>query len=73
MSKLANRNATRKVIAALKRAGFKVEQGKRHTIVFHPDGRYSTVPQHPRVKPNLLRTILKQLKITEDEFVKHYR
>lgn len=69
---LANANVTSRVVRALQRAGFQVEEGAGHTLLKHPDGRYTTVPRHRTVKPGLLRLILKQCRITEAEYRRLY-
>ncbi|HTV47660.1 MAG TPA: type II toxin-antitoxin system HicA family toxin [Phycisphaerae bacterium] len=72
MSRLANANVTSRVVRALKRFGFEEYAGSKHTIMTHPDGRYTTVPRHPRINPMLLKKILKQCGIGEDEFIRNY-
>jgi predicted RNA binding protein YcfA (HicA-like mRNA interferase family) len=73
MSGLANCNQTSRVVKALQRAGFVTDEGTNHTIMRHPDGRYTTVPRHRLVKPGLLRLILRQCGLSEDDFVRLYR
>ncbi len=72
MSRLANANARTKVIRALRRAGFQEHQGTRHTIMAHPDGRYTTIPRHARINPLTLRTILKQCGLSAEEYLRLY-
>ena len=72
MSSLANANAQAKVIRALRRAGFHDKQGGRHTIMVHADGRYTTIPRHPRINPLTLKAILKQCQLSEDEYLRLY-
>ena len=72
MSSLANANAQAKVIRVLRRAGFQDKEGAKHTIMVHADGRYTTVPRHPRINPHTLRAILKQCRISEDEYLRIY-
>ncbi len=72
MSSLANANARSKVIRALQRAGFEEQQGGRHTIMAHPDGRYTTIPRHSRINPLTLRAILKQCRLSEQEYLRLY-
>ena len=45
-------------IRALRRAGFVQLQGGCHTIMKHPDGRWSAIPRHPRINVTTLRAIL---------------
>ncbi len=70
MSRLPNLTP-RKVIVALKRAGF-VEQHQKgsHLYFWHPTQRCMTsVPIHPGdVNRGLLKEIIKQAKLTETEF-----
>lgn len=70
MSGLANANVRTKVVRALRRAGFEDHEGAHHTIMAHPDGRYTTLPRHRRIKPLLLRKIIKQCELREEEFLK---
>ena len=72
MSGLANANAHAKVIRALQRAGFEKRQGGKHTIMAHPDGRYTTIPRHPRINPLTLKAILKQCRLSEEEYLSLY-
>jgi len=63
--------SARKLIGALKRAGF-VENGQRgsHCFLWHPIKRFETsVPIHAGdLKRSLVRAILQQVGLTEDEF-----
>ncbi len=72
MSKLANANVTSRAVRSLRRLGFESHEGGSHTILSHADGRYTTVPRHPRIKPGLLKKILKQCKIDEEAFLRNY-
>jgi predicted RNA binding protein YcfA (HicA-like mRNA interferase family) len=72
MSSLANANVRTRVIRALQRAGFQERQGGRHTIMVHPDGRYTTIPRHPRINPLTLKAILKQCRLSEQEYLRLY-
>lgn len=60
----------REVIAALKRAGFEqVRQHGSHVILLHQDGRETVVPVHPGdIRRGTLSAILKQAKLSQDEF-----
>ena len=63
---------TAKVIKALNRLGFQEARHKgAHAVYKHEDGRWTTVPIHPSksVDPDLLTDILKQIKITPEEFL----
>ena len=72
MSRLANCNKTAKVVRALRRAGFTQREGGRHTVMQHPNGRFTTVPRHPLINTRTLRLIVKQCGLTEDEFIALY-
>ena len=72
MSRLANANVRTKVIRALRRAGFEEHEGGSHTVMAHPDGRYTVIPRHRRINPNLLKLILKQCGLAEAEFLRLY-
>lgn len=69
MPNLANATDRRRVIRALRRAGFVDHAGGKHTIMEHPDGRYTVIPNHSRLKVNTLRAILKQCHITPEAFL----
>ena len=60
----------REILARLKRAGFEeVRQSRSHLILRHPDGRMTFVAMHRRDVPvGTFRKILKQAKLTEEEF-----
>lgn len=60
------------VARALRQAGFLDDHQKgSHLILRHPDGRRVTVPMHPgALKRSLLKFILKQAQLTEEEFRK---
>lgn len=76
MSKrLANKNVRSRVIRALKRAGFQADEDGPHTVMFDPDNpqRYTTIPRHARIKPTLLRAIIKQCGLTVQRFLDLYR
>ena len=72
MPSLANANVQSRVIRALERAGFKRRSGGKHAIMEHPDGRYTTIPNHARLKVNTLRAIVKQCSLTEAEYIELY-
>lgn len=61
-----------KLVAALKRAGFKVAPGRgrgSHAILAHPDGREVVVAMHAReMKRGALAAIVKQAGFTQAEF-----
>ena len=71
MTRLPTVNA-RKVIAALKRAGFEeVRQRGSHLYFWHPTRKLETcVPTHggDDLARSLVRAILQQAGLTEDEF-----
>ena len=72
MPSLANANVQSKLIRALKRAGFERRSGGKHTIMEHPDGRYTTIPNHTRLKVPTLRAIIRQCGLTEAEYFELY-
>jgi predicted RNA binding protein YcfA (HicA-like mRNA interferase family) len=72
MSRLPSLNA-RKVIRALKRAGF-IEDRQRgsHLILIHPESKARTVaPVHPgqSIKDPLLRGIIRDANLSVDQFI----
>jgi mRNA interferase HicA len=70
MTRLPTVNA-RKVIAALKRAGFEeIKQRGSHLYFWHPVRQLETcVPMHGGdLKRSLVRGILRQTGLTEDQF-----
>ena len=72
MAKLPSLTA-RKVVQALKRAGFMEDRQKgSHLILIHPATRARTVvPVHPgrALKEPLLRAILRDANLSIDEFI----
>ncbi|PWU05965.1 MAG: hypothetical protein C5B51_13275 [Terriglobia bacterium] len=73
MAKLPSLTA-RKVVRALKRAGFVEDRQKgSHLILIHPDTRARTVvPIHVgrTIKPPLLRAIVCDANLSIDEFIR---
>jgi predicted RNA binding protein YcfA (HicA-like mRNA interferase family) len=64
----------RQISAILETLGFAcVRQRDSRLQSRHPDGRGTTVPNHPGrdVSPVLLRQITKDINLTLDEFLKH--
>ncbi len=62
-----------KLIKILEKAGFKaVRQDGSHLRLIHPDGRATTIPIHAskEINPPLLKEILKQAKLSREEFFK---
>ncbi|RJO62645.1 MAG: type II toxin-antitoxin system HicA family toxin [Dehalococcoidia bacterium] len=60
------------VIRALHALGFeKVRQKGSHALFHHPDCRRAPIPVHPSktISPYLLSDILKQLRISTDDFL----
>jgi len=39
----------------------------------NPDGRHTTIPHGNRINPNLLKKIIRQCGLTEDEYLRLYR
>lgn len=58
------------MVSILLKMGFKFAKQKgSHATYCHPDGRRTTVPVHPGDIPRpILKEILKQIKVTENEF-----
>ncbi len=74
MSRLANCTNRPKVIKALQRAGFQVHAGGKHAIITDAEGNFlSVIPNARQLNPYTLKAILKQVRLSEDEFVKQYR
>jgi predicted RNA binding protein YcfA (HicA-like mRNA interferase family) len=70
MTRLPTLNA-RKIIQALEQAGFVFDrQNGSHFILRHPTARRTTcVPKHGKdIKRSLMKDILRQAGLTEDEF-----
>lgn len=70
MSKLpvVKANRLEKILLHL---GFQSQRQKgSHKFYRHPDGRYTTIPHHPRkdLPRELIRTILKQINLSSEEF-----
>jgi predicted RNA binding protein YcfA (HicA-like mRNA interferase family) len=72
MAKLPSLTA-RKVVRALKRAGFVEDRQKgSHLVLFHPEKKVRTVvPVHPgrSIKEPLLRAIVRDANLAVDEFM----
>ena len=63
----------RKLIKILKKAGFiKYHQAGSHLQLKHPDGRRTTIPNHPtqELGRKTLKSILDDMRISTDEFRK---
>jgi predicted RNA binding protein YcfA (HicA-like mRNA interferase family) len=62
----------KKTIRALGKIGFlKARQKGSHVIMRHPDGRMTVVPIHrgENIGPGLLLEIIKDTKLSKDEFL----
>ena len=62
----------REVVSLLTARGFVcVRQRGSHMQFRHPDGRATTVPDHPGrdISPTLLRRIARDIRLTPEEFV----
>ena len=58
------------LVSALRRAGFSVVRSKgSHNFIRHPDGRSAVVPVHSgeTLGPGLLRSILRDVKLTREQ------
>jgi predicted RNA binding protein YcfA (HicA-like mRNA interferase family) len=63
----------KEVMAALKKAGFKVaRQRGSHVFLKNPDGRATVVPIHTgeTIGPGLLSRILRDTEMTREDFLK---
>ncbi len=63
----------REVLRALQKLGFeKKRQSGSHALFFHSDGRRAVVPIHPteEIGRGLLRKIIRECKVTVEEFLK---
>jgi predicted RNA binding protein YcfA (HicA-like mRNA interferase family) len=61
----------RQVIAALKRAGFRQVRQKGSHLQFKRGNLLVTVPNHPGdLNPQVLKSILRQAQMSEEEFKK---
>ena len=64
----------REIIRILEALGFEeVRQRGSHKQFRHPDGRRTTVPVHGGrdISPTLLRQIIKDSRVTAEEFLRH--
>jgi predicted RNA binding protein YcfA (HicA-like mRNA interferase family) len=70
---LRNHTAVEVVKIQTKHFGFYVARQKKHILLKHPDGRITTIPNHPSmpIKLGTLKSILSQLNINEDDFIKY--
>jgi predicted RNA binding protein YcfA (HicA-like mRNA interferase family) len=62
----------RKVIKILSSLGFKIVRKRgSHVVLKHPDGRITVVPVHAteKIGPGLLLKIIKDAKLTREEFL----
>jgi len=65
--------SAKKLIKVLSRMGFQtVRQKGSHMRLEHLEGRRVTVPIHPNeeIDRSLIRMIIKEIKITKEEFIK---
>ena len=64
----------KEAVRALQRIGFQVVRTRgSHVFLRHPDGRVTTVPVHSRetLGPGLLRSILRDIELSVEDFVKN--
>ncbi len=62
-----------KLLRVLLKLGFLIErQSGSHIVLRHPNGRVTVVPVHARedLRVPMIRTILRQIKLTPEEFLK---
>lgn len=48
-----------------------VRQKGSHIILEHPDGRHTVIPSHNPIKLGVIKTILSQIQVEEEEFLKY--
>jgi predicted RNA binding protein YcfA (HicA-like mRNA interferase family) len=63
----------RKVLKILSVLGFRIVRRRgSHVVLKHPDGRITVVPVHAaeKIGPGLLLKIIKDAKMTKEEFLK---
>lgn len=61
----------RDVVRVLGKLGFAVKrQSGSHIILEHPDGRWTVVPRHKSIKTGTMRSILEDVGVTAEEFLK---
>jgi predicted RNA binding protein YcfA (HicA-like mRNA interferase family) len=70
MSKLPRDLPAKKIIAALERAGFKVDHVTGSHYILIKDGLRTVVPYHRAVRVGTLKAILNQINMSVDEFQK---
>lgn len=66
----------RELIRILKKLGFyRVRQKGAHICFKHPDGRFTLVPRHAGedIGRGLLRQILREIRVSPEEFSKYLR
>lgn len=63
----------KQLVRVLELMGFeKKRQRGSHAFFIHQDSRHTTVPIHSKdIKRNLLRKILKDIRVSEDEFIEN--
>lgn len=62
----------KEVCKSLSRLGFHpIRQRSSHLFMQHPDGRSTVVPMYREIDRNLLKKILKEAELGEDEFMKN--
>ncbi len=75
MAKLPRDADPRKVLRALERLGFVVDyvSGSHYVVIHQKDSsRRSTIPFHGKVRTGTLRAILKEVRVTLEEFLKSF-
>jgi predicted RNA binding protein YcfA (HicA-like mRNA interferase family) len=67
--------SAKKIIRILEKIGFqKIRQKGSHVVMRHPDGRMSVIPVHKGedIGPGLLLEIIKDTKLSKNEFFKKF-
>lgn len=65
-------NQRSKVIRAIERAGFERDEGGKHVVMHHSDGRFTTIPNSRRIRLGTLKAIVKQCGLTNERFIRLY-
>jgi len=60
------------VIKALERAGFEQDEGGKHVVMHHSDGRLTTIPNDREIRIGTLKAIVRQCGLTDQEFIRLY-
>ena len=65
---------TQRVIKAMARSGWVLYGGGKHYKLIHTSTRKAlAVPRHPRLKPGLVRALIRQAGLTPEQFWELYK